>query len=85
MRGHGPELVIRFRRAVRIACSPRRVARLFRAWRYFSTDPTSGDQYSAADILLLPLAGLALTLLLLGSVPGASDAINTACETACLP
>jgi hypothetical protein len=85
MRGHGPELVIRFRRAVRIAYSRRPAARLFRAWRYFSTDPTSGSQYSAADILLLPLAGLTLTLLLLGTVPGASEAINTACETACMP
>jgi hypothetical protein len=79
------ELVVRFRRAVRIAYSHRPAARISRAWRHFSTDPTSGVQYSAADILLFPLAGLALTLFLLGAVPGASDAINTACETACMP
>ena len=79
------ELVVRFRRAVRIAYSRRPTARLFRAWQYFSTDPTSGVQYSAADILLFPLGGLALTLFLLSAVPGASDAINTACETACMP
>lgn len=79
------ELVVRFRRAVRIAYSCRPATQLFRTWRYFGTDPTSGDQYGAADMLLLSLAGLTLTLLLLGSVPGASDAINTACETACMP
>jgi hypothetical protein len=76
---------VRFRRAARIAYSRHPVAQLFRAWRSFRADPISGAPYSAADILLLPLAGLTLTLLLLGSAPGASDAINSACETACMP
>jgi hypothetical protein len=79
------ERVVRFRRAVRIAYSRHPAARLSRAWRSFSTDPSRRSACSAADILLLPLAGLALTLWLLGTVPGASDAVSMACSTACMP
>jgi hypothetical protein len=79
------ELVVRFRRAVRTAYSRHPAARLFRGRRYFSTDPSGHSECCAADILLLPLAGLALTLWLLGTVPGASDAISMACSAACMP
>jgi len=34
---------------------------------------------------MLPLTTLALGLLLLGTVPGASDAVAAACAAACLP
>jgi hypothetical protein len=79
------ELVVRFRRAVRIAYSRHPAARLFRGWRSFTADPSGRAEYGAADILLLPLAGLALTLWLIGTVPGASDAISMACSAECVP
>jgi len=79
------DLVVRLRRVARIAYSRRPAARLFRGWRYFTTDPSGRARHSAADILLLPLTGLTMTLWLLGTVPGASDAIGAACETACMP
>jgi hypothetical protein len=37
-----------------------------------------------ADVLLLPLAGLTFSLFVL-SIPGASDAIASACSIACMP
>jgi hypothetical protein len=77
--------VPRFRRAARIAYSRHPLARLRRAWRRFADDPSRRSDVSAADILLLPLAGLMLTLLLLSTVPGGSDAIAAACSTACMP
>lgn len=79
------ELVVRLRRIARVAHSRRPAARLVRGWRYFTSDPSGRAEYSAADILLLPLGGLALTLWLLGTVPGASDAIGAACEMVCMP
>jgi hypothetical protein len=78
-------LVVRFRRAMRIARSRRPAVRLFRGWRYFTTDPSGRTAHSAADILLLPLAGLALTSWLLATVPGAVDVISLACSADCLP
>jgi hypothetical protein len=79
------ELVVRFRRAMRIAHSRHPTARLFRGWRHFTTGPSGRTEYGAADILLLPLAGLALTLWLLATVPGAVDVISLACSADCLP
>jgi hypothetical protein len=79
------DLVVRFCRAMRIAHSRHPAARLFRGWRYFTTDPSGRTEYGAADILLLPLAGLALTLRLLATVPGAGDAISMACSAECMP
>jgi hypothetical protein len=63
----------------------RKTARLYWRWRRFIDDPSRATDHGFADILLLPLTGLALTLLLLGTVQGASDAIAAACATACLP
>ena len=79
------ELLVRLRRAVRIVYSRDPAARRFRAWRYFTTDPSGGAEYGAADILLLPLAGLALTLWLIDTVPGAGEAISMACSIECVP
>jgi uncharacterized membrane protein YecN with MAPEG domain len=79
------ERVIRFRRAVQVAYSRHPVARMLRAWRGFSAAASGSPEHGIADILLLPLAGLALTLWLLGTVPGASDAVSMACSTACMP
>jgi hypothetical protein len=78
-------LVVRFRRVARVAYSRHPAARLLRLGRYFTTGPTGRREYDIADILLLPLTGLAMTLWLLGTVPGASDAISMACSTACMP
>jgi len=66
-------------RAARTAYSPHPVARLYRAWRRFA------GENCAADILLLPLAGLTLTLFFLRTVPGAVDAVAAACSTVCMP
>jgi hypothetical protein len=79
------ERVVRFRRTMRVAYSRHPTARLLRTWRRFGTDPSGRAQHSAADVLLLPLAGLALTLWLLGTVPGASEAISLACSAECMP
>ena len=64
----------RFRRAARIANA-----------RYFSVIYRGLSTAGAADLLLLPLTLLMLALFLFGSVPGASDIIAAACETACMP
>jgi hypothetical protein len=77
--------IIRLRHMARSAYSPHPAARLFRIWRSFSIDPSGQNDYGVADILLLPLAGLAVTLWVLISVPGASDAISMACSSACMP
>lgn len=65
-------------RAARIAYSPHPLARSYRAFRCLAA-------VGSADILLLPLTMLMLTLFLLGSVPGASDVIAAACSIACMP
>jgi hypothetical protein len=51
--------------------------------RRIAGDPAQHED-QLADILLLPLAGLALSLFLLG-LPGTSDAIAAACAVACMP
>lgn len=79
------EPVVRFRRLARVAYSRHPAARWYRLWRWWTTDPTGETEHCAADILLLPLAGLAASLWILGSVPGASDAIAAACATVCMP
>ena len=65
-------------RTARSAYSPHPVAKSYRAWRYFAAG-------RAADIVLLPLTLMMLTLFLLGTVPGASDMIAVACSIACMP
>ena len=77
--------LMRFRRAAHIAFSRHPVARLHRAWAYFTEDPANRSTGAAADFLLLPLTVLMLALFLFGSVPGASDSIAAACSTACMP
>ena len=78
------------RRAARRRLGPplayrrRSIARLYGAWRRFAGDPERATDDCLADILLLPLAGLTLSLFVL-SLPGASDAIASACSMACMP
>lgn len=79
------ELGSRLKRAARVAYSRRTIARLYQTWQRFAGDPSRRTGHCAADILLLPLTGLMLTLWLLGSVPGASDAVANACATVCMP
>jgi hypothetical protein len=62
----------------------RSIARLSVVWRRFADDPERASDVCLADILLLPLAGLTFSLFVL-SIPGASDAIASACSMACLP
>jgi hypothetical protein len=62
----------------------RSMARLYYAWQRFVDDPERASDECLADILLLPLAGLTFSLFVL-SLPGASDAIATACSMACMP
>ena len=76
--------VERLSRTVRVAYSRHPAARLYRIWRRWTGTGAGEDQVCAADILLLPLAGLALSLFVL-SVPGAGEAIADACSTACMP
>jgi len=79
------EPVVRFRRIAHIAYSRHPVARWSRLWRSLTVDPTGETELCFADILVLPLAGLAMSLWVLGTVPGASEAIANACATACMP
>jgi len=79
------EPVIRFRRTVRVAYSRHPLARLYRGWLRLVDDPDARGEGCAADILMLPLVGLAATAWVLAAVPGASEAIAAACSTACLP
>jgi hypothetical protein len=79
------ERVIRLRHIARAAYSRHPAARLYRAWRYVAGDPSGRAEHCLADILLLPLAGLMLTLWVLETVPGAGEAIGTACSAACMP
>jgi len=72
------EAARRLRRAACIAYSRHPAAISYRAWRSLAA-------VRAADHLLLPLTGLMLMLLLLVSVPGASDMIAEACSIACMP
>jgi hypothetical protein len=62
----------------------RSAARLCGAWRRFTDDPEIASDECFADILLLPPAGLTFSLFGL-SLPGASDAIASACSMACTP
>ncbi|HTW52324.1 MAG TPA: hypothetical protein VME45_10555 [Stellaceae bacterium] len=62
-------IAIRLRRAAIIAYSPHLIARLYRAWRRFAGDTP------VADIALLPLAGLTLSLFVIGLVPNAGAII----------
>ncbi len=78
------EPVVRFRRIARTAYSRHPVARWCRLWRWLA-NPDGGTEHCAADILLLPLAGLAASLWVLGTVPGASDMVAAACATVCMP
>jgi hypothetical protein len=71
------EPVAHLLRTAHIAYSRHAVAQCYRIWRRVNED-------RLVDILLLPLAGLALSLFLL-SLPGASDAIAEACAVACMP
>ena len=74
-----------FLRTARVAYSHHPLARARRVWWRLTEDAARDTDIGAADILLLPLAGLLLTVLLLATVPGASDAISAACSTACMP
>jgi hypothetical protein len=62
----------------------RSVARLSVAWRRFADDPERASDVCLADILLLPLTGMTFSLFVL-SIPGASDAVASACTMACMP
>jgi hypothetical protein len=62
----------------------RSITRLYRVWRRFADDPVRASDECLTDILLLPLAGLTFSLFVL-SLPGASDAIASACSMACMP
>ena len=78
------ETVEHLSRTARVAYSRHPVARLYRTWHRW-TAANAGNEIGAADILLLPLAGLALSLLILSAVPDAGAAIADACATACMP
>jgi len=71
----------RLSRAARIAYSRHPAARLWRTWRRIID---RDGEATISDVLLLPLAGLAFSLFLLGT-PGASDAVAAACSLACFP
>jgi hypothetical protein len=62
----------------------RSVTRLYGVWRRFANHSGRASDECLADILLLPLAGLTFSLFVL-SLPGASDAIASACSMACMP
>jgi hypothetical protein len=66
-------------RVAHIAYSRHPAARFYRVWQR-----VVGRDGEFTGVLLLPLAGLAFSLLLL-STPGASDAVAAACSLACLP
>jgi hypothetical protein len=62
----------------------RSITRLYGVWRRFADHSERASGECLADILLLPLAGLTFSLFVL-SLPGASDAIASACSMACMP
>jgi hypothetical protein len=62
----------------------RSITRLYGARRRFTDDPEKASDECLADILLLPLSGLTFSLFVL-SLPGASDAIASACSMVCMP
>jgi hypothetical protein len=66
-------------RVARIAYSRHPAAWLYRTWQR-----VAGRDGEFTGVLLLPLAGLAFSLLLL-STPSASQAVAAACSLACLP
>jgi hypothetical protein len=61
----------------------RPITSLYGVWRRFADHPEGASDECLADILLLPLAGLTFSLFVL-SLPGASDAIASACSMACM-
>jgi hypothetical protein len=61
----------------------RSITNLYGVWWRFADHPESESDECLADILLLPLAGLTFSLFVL-SLPGASDAIASACSMACM-
>lgn len=71
----------RISRVARIAYSRHPAALLYRSWR--RVVGREGEA-TITDVMLLPLAGLTLSLFLL-SLPGASDAVAAACSLACMP
>jgi hypothetical protein len=72
----------RLARTTRIAYSRHPVARLYRSWRRAAGD---NEEIGIADVVVLPLAGLALSLYVL-SIPGAGAAVAAACSAgACMP
>ena len=75
----------RLRRIAHIAHSRHPVARMYRCWRYFGDEPGNGTDDGTANALLLPLTLLALTVLLIATVPGVSDAVAATCATVCMP
>ena len=75
------ETIGRTSRIARVAYSRHLAALLYRAWRHVVGRE---GEATIGDVLLLPLAGLALSLFLL-NIPGASDAVAAACSLACLP
>lgn len=74
-----------FRRTANIAYSRHPLAQLQRGWRYFIIESEDEPGKAAGNVLLLPLALLAITLLLIATVPGVSDAIAASCDTMSLP
>ena len=79
------ETLGRMRRTANIAYSNHPVARLYRGWRYFIDDTEYELGGGRVNVLLLPLVMLALTVLLIATVPGVSDAIAATCEPLCMP
>jgi hypothetical protein len=77
------EPVGQFRRAARIAYSRHPIARLLRLWRCVAGAPA--ENCNAADILLLPLAGLTLSLFVIQLVPNAGEIIAAAYSTPLVP
>jgi hypothetical protein len=59
-----------------------RFAGLLGAWRHLVNDPAHDGGGRLADVVLLPLAGLTLSLYLLGTVPAASEAIAVTLSSA---
>jgi hypothetical protein len=73
------------RRTANIAYSRHPLARLSRGWRYFTIESEDEPGKAAGNVLLLPLALLAITILLIATVPGVGDAIAASCGTINLP
>ena len=70
--------------ASRSAYRRRSIRRLYAAWRRLADEPERASDECLADLLLLPLSGLISSFFVL-SLPGASDAIASACWMVCMP